>query len=38
MLTPKQAESAAAALTMRPETSRDEMLACPAYRSALETD
>lgn len=29
MLNPKQAESAAAALAMRPEVNRSEMLACP---------
>jgi predicted RNA-binding Zn-ribbon protein involved in translation (DUF1610 family) len=34
MLTPKQAESAAAALTMRPEANRGDMLACPACGTA----
>jgi hypothetical protein len=34
MLTPKQAESAAAALAMRPESKRGDMLACPACRDA----
>jgi hypothetical protein len=34
MLTPKQAESAAAALAMRPEINRGEMIACPACSSA----
>jgi predicted RNA-binding Zn-ribbon protein involved in translation (DUF1610 family) len=34
MLTPKQAESAAAALAMRPEINRGDMLACPACGSA----
>jgi predicted RNA-binding Zn-ribbon protein involved in translation (DUF1610 family) len=34
MLTPKQAESAAAALAMRPEVNRGEMLACPACGTA----
>jgi predicted RNA-binding Zn-ribbon protein involved in translation (DUF1610 family) len=34
MLTPKQAESAAAALAMRPEAKRGDMLACPACGTA----
>jgi hypothetical protein len=34
MLTPKQAESAATALAMRPEVNRGEMLACPVCGSA----
>ena len=34
MLTPKQAESAATALAMRPAANRGEMLACPACGSA----
>jgi predicted RNA-binding Zn-ribbon protein involved in translation (DUF1610 family) len=37
MLTPKQAESAAAALAMRPEAKRLGMLACPACGSASIT-
>jgi predicted RNA-binding Zn-ribbon protein involved in translation (DUF1610 family) len=34
MLTPKQAESAASGLAMRPEAKRGDMLACPACGSA----
>jgi hypothetical protein len=34
MLSPKQAESAAAALAMRPEINRSEMIACPACGTA----
>lgn len=33
MLTPKQAESVATALAMRPETRRDDLLVCPACDS-----
>jgi hypothetical protein len=34
ILTPKQAESAAAALAMRPEAKRGDMLVCPACSTA----
>jgi hypothetical protein len=34
MLTPKQAESAANALAMRPEINRGDMTACPACETA----
>jgi hypothetical protein len=34
MLTPKQAESAAAALAMRPKANRGDMLACPVCGAA----
>jgi len=37
MLTPKQAESAAAALAMRPAATQGDMLACPACVAAYMT-
>jgi hypothetical protein len=37
MLTPKQAESAADALAMRPEAKRTDLLACPACDCACIT-